>query len=357
MRLALTHAYSWPDVRRGGERVLHELSRALARRGHKVTVLSSGSPTGRSRDDGVTTIRFRRRHEDAVQHESSFGRMLTFALIPRRFDCVHSLGPLDALGSIRASRVTRHRTVYTNLGIPLREWWDAQPYRIAHERVVRDVDAYGCLSSFALEVLQGDYGRAGVLTPGGVRLSEFTPSEGREATPTILFSGALDEPRKGLPVVIEALARVAHAEPKVRLWLSGPGDATGAVASAPAGVREHIEVLPLGDPSRQSERYGRAWVTVLPSKHEAFGLVLVESLACGTPVVASDGWALPELVSPGATGVLCDPDDPVSVAESLLRALDLSRKPGIVEACRAAAEPYDWESGVAPAMEAVYSAR
>jgi len=124
----------------------------------------------------------------------------------------------------------------------------------------------------------------------------------------------------------------------------------------PAAVRDRIEVLPLGDPSRQSERYGRAWVTLLPSKHEAFGLVLVESLACGTPLVVSDGWALPELVSPGVTGALCDPDDAASVAESLLVAFDLSRKPATADACRGTAEPYDWETGVAPAMETIYSA-
>ena len=97
-------------------------------------------------------------------------------------------------------------------------------------------------------------------------------------------------------------------------------------------------------------------MTILPSKNEAFGLVLVESLACGTPLVVSDGWALPELVTPGVTGALCDRDDPASVAEALLAALDLSRKPGTADACRATAEPYDWETGIAPVMEAIYSA-
>src|SRR5439155_10598969 len=98
--------------------------------------------------------------------------------------------------------------------------------RVAHERVVRDVEVYGCLSRFALNALASDYGRKGVITPGGVRLSDFTPAATREPQPTILFSGALDEPRKGLPVAIDALALVMRTEPTVKLWLSGPGDAS-----------------------------------------------------------------------------------------------------------------------------------
>jgi rhamnosyl/mannosyltransferase len=87
--------------------------------------------------------------------------------------------------------------------------------------------------------------------------------------------------------------------------------------------------------------------------YEAFGLVLLESLACGTPVVAADHSALPELVAPG-TGVLSPPEDPGSLAEACRRALELTREPGITERCRAAAAPYDWDTALAPHMEAVY---
>jgi glycosyltransferase involved in cell wall biosynthesis len=204
-------------------------------------------------------------------------------------------------------------------------------------------------------MLQRDYGRTGRRTPGGVNINEFVPAQTREPNPTILFSGALNAPPKRVAQLVEALAIVARDEPCVRLWLSGPGDPAPIIESAPAAARDRIEPLPLGSPDEQASRYGRAWVTALPSVHEAFGLVLLESLACGTPVVASDGWGLRELVAPGETGSLCDPDSPESIARALLESLALSRRPGIADACRSTAEPYDWETGIAPLMERIYS--
>jgi glycosyltransferase involved in cell wall biosynthesis len=72
-------------------------------------------------------------------------------------------------------------------------------------------------------------------------------------------------------------------------------------------------------------------------------------------VVASTHSALPELVEPGVTGALCDPDDPSSVAAAVLEAIDLSRRPGTAEACRASAARYDWDGAVAPAFERIYA--
>ncbi|MES4793150.1 MAG: hypothetical protein C4321_09370, partial [Chloroflexota bacterium] len=75
--------------------------------------------------------------------------------------------------------------------------------------------------------------------------------------------------------------------PDVAVWLSGPGDASALLAAAPPEARARTTVLPLGEPTAQHERYGRAWVTTLPSRGDSFGMVLVESLACGTPIVAA----------------------------------------------------------------------
>jgi glycosyltransferase involved in cell wall biosynthesis len=125
--------------------------------------------------------------------------------------------------------------------------------------------------------------------------------------------------------------------------------------AAPPEARERTEVLDLGTPDLGAV-YGRAWATVLPSVYEAFGLVLVESLACGTPVVAADHSALPELVTP-ETGALAEPEDPHSLADACRRALALARAPSVSERCRRAAEPYDWDTGVAPRAEALYEGR
>jgi glycosyltransferase involved in cell wall biosynthesis len=92
--------------------------------------------------------------------------------------------------------------------------------------------------------------------------------------------------------------------------------------------------------------------------NDTFGLVLLESLAAGTPVVAGDSAALPELVDVGGTGHLARPFDVASVAEACVGALRLAQDPATATRCRASAEPYDWVTGIAPLhLEAYERAR
>lgn len=352
MKVALTHPYSWPEVRRGAERIIVETARALARRGHDVTVLTAGSSPGRVTVDGWTQLTYRRRFDDSARHERWFAARIVPRLVTGRYDVVHSLMPRDAVTAIRTRPIARHLTVYEELGIPIVSWWNG-PDREARLRVVEDVDVYGCMSRFALDVLRRDTGRDGALIPGGVRVDQFAP-EGRETNPTILFSGTLDEPRKGVGLLLEALALVARTRPDVRLWLSGPGDAQQWLARAPDAAVERTTVLPLGAPHEQGHRYARAWVTALPSVNESFGMVLVESLACGTPIVVSDHSAPPELVTP-ETGATCRPEDAASLAEALERALSLAEDPATANRCRAFAHRYDWDDAIAPQLEAIYA--
>ena len=86
-----------------------------------------------------------------------------------------------------------------------------------------------------------------------------------------------------------------------------------------------------------------------------FGMVLVESLACGTPVVTTTHSAPKEVVEVGVTGELCEPHDPAGLAVACVRGLELTRKAGTTEACRASAEPFDWDRGLAPLVEGLYT--
>ncbi len=359
MRIALTHAFCWPEVRRGGERYLHELAAALARRGHHVTILSGARRPSTSEIDGVRVVRLPRGASDNTEHaEKMFGAVAVPALAAGRFDVVHSLGVRDAVASLRAKKLhPRRRTVYTCLGIPEDWYQDSIPTALDHFRVVDEIDVYGCLSQYARRCLRDGYGRDGAMTPGGVHLSTFRPVADRAPAPTLLYSGALDEGRKGVAELLEAIAILSRTEPRVRLWLSGPGDADRLLRSAPSEARERTEVLPLGTPEDQPQRYASAWVTVLPSRFEAFGLVLVESLACGTPIVVGDHSSLPEVVTPDVgvvaqTGEL--PGDPAALAEACARALAVAQSDDIRARCRRAAEPYDWDAAVAPMVESLY---
>jgi phosphatidylinositol alpha-mannosyltransferase len=353
MRIALTHPYSWPEVRRGAERIVAETSCALASRGHDVTVLTAGNDAGRFSERGVRTIKVRRIFRDPVRHERWFGWRVVPELLIGRYEVVHSFFPSDAVASIRVRRFTRNLTVYDDMGIAHRWWLEQVPDRNARLRVIADVDVYGCMSRHALGALERDWGRAGTLIPGGVRLSEFAPASMREPRPTILYSGQLDDPRKGVAALLEAFSIVRASEPSARLWLSGQGDPVELLRAASPAARDGTEVLPLGEARGQADRYGRAWVTALPSIGDSFGLVLLESLACGSPIVTTSDSAPPELVTP-ETGAVCEPNDPESLAAALRAALELARRPETVTACREFARRFDWDEGIAPLLENIY---
>ena len=358
MRIALTHAYCWPEVRRGAERFIPMLAAALARRGHEVVHYSAAWSPERTQENAVTNVKLRRRFRNQVRHEADFGRRLLPRLAAERFDAVHSLGRHDALASIRAARLRPgRRTVITDLGLPNPRSWSFVGRREVRvvARVVRRIDVYSAMSVCAIEYLARHYGREnGVVVPGGVDLETFAPALEREPRPTMLFSGDIAERRKGVPVLLAALPLIAEREPDVELWLSGPGDAEPFLAEATPEARERTRLLGLGDERRQHERYGQAWITCLPSVKDSFGMALVESLACGTPIVATTDSAPKELVRDGVTGELCEPESPESLAEACLRAFALTRDPRTATACRDSARPYGWDEGLAPLCEALY---
>jgi glycosyltransferase involved in cell wall biosynthesis len=274
-------------------------------------------------------------------------------LVRGRFDAVHSLMPRDAVAAIRARRVTSNVTVYDEMGVPYRRNWAGMRDGAARRRVMKDTDVYGCMSRFALDVFEAEWGRDGVIIPGGVRLSQFAPAAEREPVPTILFSAALTLTSKRLDFLLEALALVAERVPDAKLWLSGPGDPSAILAAAPEAARSRTELLPLGQPEDQGDRYARAWVTVLPTETDSFGLVTLEALASGTPIVVTDRGAPPELIRPGI-GFACDADSVAALADGIVQAFDLARDPATAARCRERAAAFDWDLAIAPLLEELY---
>ncbi len=354
MKIAITHPYSWPEVRRGAERIVAETSRALAKRGHDVTVLTSGYQSGRTVEDGVTTIRLRRFTDRPGRHERSFGYRVVPHLIRGRYDIVHSMMLWDAYSATRSRPLGGHRVVYDEMGIPYKWFWDGHGDKHIEAYLTEHVDVYGCMSKHALDTLRNDWGREGVLIPGGVRLDQFQVAAERESHPTILFSGALTEPRKGLELLLAAVALLVPQVPDVKVWLSGPGDPSEIIARAPGVAQQVVEVLPLGRSEDQGQRYQRAWVTTLPSRFDSFGMVLIESLASGTPIVVLDDAAPPQFVTP-LTGAIAEIDNPAALAEALRSALELAAQPETAANCREFASGFDWDERIAPLLERIYA--
>lgn len=331
-----------------------ETARSLAARGHDVTVLSAGDEASRALRDGFVLVRYRRRFADPLRHERWFAWRVLPALLAGRFDAVHSLMPRDALMAINTKPLCRHRTLYQEVGNPLKWWWDGLPDGRARRAVARRVDVYACISQYALDALHADWDREGALVPPGVRLDQFTPLGERATRPTVLYSGALEEPRKGVADLLAACALLVERGRDLQVWLSGPGDGDALVRAAPAVVRDRVELLPLGDPDALGRQYASAWVCALPSRGDSFGMVLVEALASGTPIVTSDDGAPQELVTP-EVGAVAPAGDVEALATALDEALGLAADATTAGRCRAAAEAFGWDTAVAPVLEKLYA--
>lgn len=368
MRIALTSVHCWPDVRRGGERYVHELAAALRRAGHDVTVLSTGQAPGAGEVLGVPVRRLPVRRAPArwfpapwsdLSVEAAFGAQalahLAGPVARGRFDVWHATSTGDAAAATLAQRLhPRLRTVFTDHGFPARRSREQRPDRRLHRRVVRHVDAYVCVSRAAAGFLEGDYGRAAAVVPPGVRWAEHRPLP-RHPRPAVLYAGSLTEPRKGLPLLLDAVARLRARVPDAELWLHGPGDPAEALAGASDAARAAVTRCGALDDEALREAYARAWTTVLPSRAESFGMTVVESLASGTPaVVLADGGGPAEVVADDRVGRRA-PGTPDGLAEAVAQVLALARDPATVAACRERARCYDWDEAVVPALERVYA--
>lgn len=324
MKVALLSPVFWPEVRRGSERFARDLADGLRARGHEPRIVTGHRGRPRRTGDVLRIPRLpderlvRRGWEEHLTH-------VPFTAVALRLghdDVVHALYPTDALAA-PADRPL----VLSFMGIPHRRWLVARHPRAAIMRRALDrADAVVSLSRVAADAFERWLGvDARVIAPG-VDLTAFAPGPGRAAEPTILCAADHAQPRKRVGLLLEAFAQVRRQRPTARLLLDAP-------APAAPGVQERD----LSDTTALAAANREAWVHALPSVGEAFGLVLAEALACGTPVVGPN----PELVADPATGVLFTGDDPGELARALLTALDLG---DVSAACRARAKAFSTDA-------------
>jgi len=349
----------WPEVRRGGERMVRELADELLDRGHRPRLITSHPfRTRRSVEDGLPIARHRRPPDGPLEamHVIEY---LTAAPASYRDlrsgadELAHAFYPTDALAAARWSRRNGRPSIFSLLGIPLPRDREVRRLRAPiTARAARDCTVVTALSHAQAAELRRWFGvEARVIHPG-VNLTSFTPGGARAENPTIFCAADIGEPRKRVRRLVSAFSRVRRERPTARLVLSrprGPGQAA-RLGLTGAG----IEFADVDGRDALQSAYREAWVTALPSEAEAFGLVLVESLACGTPVVAAADGAVTEIVDREAIGRLHPLDDEPALAGALLEGLELAGDPATAGACRERAQEFS-AARCADAYESLYA--
>ena len=358
MRVALVHPLYWPEVHRGSERIVHDIGAGLAQRGHEVVLITTHpGPSAARSEDGMRVIRRRRlpRPPGAGLHELFLETVPGAALDLRRgsFDVAHAFHLSSAVAAVAARRLGGPPVVYSFHGVATRTYLVARRHRASMLRwAIAGSAATTALSAAAAASLRHHLFIDPLVLPAGLDLGAFAPAGPRREAPTLLCAASFSDPRKRVPLLLEAFAELRSSVPEARLILADNPDPSivGARPELPAGA----EWADLNAPGALAEAYSGAWATVLPSEHEAQGMVVLESLACGTPVVAARSGAPPEILGDSTgTGVLFEPGGRAGLARAMEQALDLAAAPPTAAACRSRAEEFSWER-LLPEHETVY---
>jgi phosphatidylinositol alpha-mannosyltransferase len=158
------------------------------------------------------------------------------------------------------------------------------------------------------------------------------------------FLGRMDEPRKGLDVLLRAFALLAERRPGLRLLVAGRGDLDDVRSRVPRAFRDRLILLGQVSEEDKARFYHSVDVFCAPNTGgESFGVVLIEAMAAGAPIVASDLDAFRLVLRGGRAGELFPSGDPAALAAAAGRLLD---DPGLRQrlaaAARDAVRAYDW---------------
>ncbi|MGD2134280.1 MAG: glycosyltransferase family 4 protein [Maricaulaceae bacterium] len=397
LRVLLASYRSHPQV--GGQGVyVREIARALAEIGHDVTVISgppypelpAGIPLVRLGSLDLFTYknaftafrpRFLARRADLAEwwlhNTGAFGEPFAFGLRLERwmrdhaqaFDVVHDnqglFSPLTRLGvpavatlhhpitiDLEFALAAEQRFLYRLL---LRRW---HSFLSTQARTARALPALVTVSNASKQRAVADFGidpqRISV-SPNGVDHDVFFERTDAPRAPGLIVSTvSADTPMKGLVVLVRAMRQVVERHPSARLHI------VGDLRDGPA--KRAIDELSLQDNivfgGRLSQPdlaalYARAAVVVSPSLFEGFGLPAAEAMACGAPVVVTDGGALPEVA--GDAGLVAPAGDHEALGEAICALLaDPERARALgVRAAERARERFSWRAH-AVALTAAY---
>lgn len=365
MKIGMVSEFYYP--KQGGiSEHIRSLSRELACRGHEVVVVT-GRRNGAIQEAGPRVETLGRSID--VPYNGSLSsvtlgpglRSAMRALLQReRFDIVHVHNPLMPTLPLLALSAAEAPVVATlHSSYPRDFWVDLFQGRLG--RLWSKIGVAIPVSTAAHRSVAGLFQAAYRIVPNGVDFADIQAAcrrtrFARERRPRILFAGA-SVPRKGLSVLAQAFTRLRGRGVDADLLVAGDGPGTARAAGMiPPALRGDVHFLGSVPRSRLLECYAACDIFCAPSLgRESFGMVLLEAMAAGVPVVASDIDGYRDVVIHGVEGILTTPGDPNALSqalESLL--LDPGARRAFGECGRRRAAGFAWPV-IGRQIEEIYS--
>ncbi len=359
MRIGIVCPYSW-DVPGGVQFHIRDLSEHLRTLGHEVSVLAPADDETPLPPYVVSAGR-----AVPVPYNGSVARLnfgfLSAARVRRwlhdgNFDVIHIHEPTSPSLGLLSCWAARGPIVATFHTSNPRSRAMIAAYPIL-QPALEKISARIAVSEYARRTLVEHLGGDAVVIPNGVDVDFFARAEPRPEWQgdTIGFIGRIDEPRKGLPVLMGALPRILAERPGTRLLVAGRGDTEEAVATLPARMRDRVEFLGMISDEDKARLLRSVDLYVAPNTGgESFGIILVEALSAGAPVLAADLDAFAQVLDQGEAGELFTNEDADALADAAVRLLaDPERREHLRQRGSAHVRRFDW-SVVGSDILAVY---
>jgi phosphatidyl-myo-inositol alpha-mannosyltransferase len=350
VRIGIACPYSW-DVPGGVQQHVRDLAEALIELGHDVSVIAPADE-----DRPLPPYVVPAGKAMPVPYNGSVARLAFGPLSTHRvrrwlrdgnFDVLHVHEPAVPSLSLLACWVASGPIVATVHTAMRKSRWllASQPVlRSALEKIDGRIAVSEAARSTFVEHLGGD----AVLIPNGVATRRYLHADPLDGWPgeggAIGFLGRIDEPRKGLEVLLSAFELLAPDRPGLRLLIAGHGDIDEQRRKLPGPLRDRAVFL--GEVSEEDKVRLLHSVDVFCSPNtggESFGIVTAEAMAAGVPIVASDILAFRDLLRGGQAGELFATGDAADLARVTARLLDDPvRRAELTVAALDAVADYDW---------------
>lgn len=339
----------------GGEVQVFLLMAGLAQRGHRNLLIcpprSAAARAAAGR--GIAVAEVAMRGDGDLLAVWRLARLLRGAGV----DLVHlHTGRAAWLGGLAARRAGLPAVITRRMDRPVRPGWRT---RLVYERCSRRTAAIAP-GIVAQLVAGGVPPERIVLIPSAVDPERVRPRLAAAAVRAalgcggdelVLLSAAALVRRKGLDVLLDALAALAARSLRPRLWVAGEGPERAALQAQAARLGLGAQVEWLGQRDDVGDLLAAADVFVLPSRAEGLGVAALEAMAAARPVVASGVGGLADAVVDGRTGLLVPPGDAVALGAALERVL---REPDVRARLAAAGPARVAEGFLAEQMVAAY---